>query len=118
MRGIVLMLALLVALCAGTSATADWKQPVNGPLNVDPTHNAEFPRTASVAGVPWVTWNEGVGADNQIYVKYLKGTSWAAAGGSLNIDPGKDAQAADIANIGGVPYVTWFEPDATADQVR
>jgi hypothetical protein len=94
---------------------------VDGSLNVDASHSANYPSIANVGGVPYVTWQE----DNstsvsvpQIRVARLSGSAWSAVGGSLNVDPSKNAANPSIANVGGAPYVAWSENNGTTDQLR
>jgi hypothetical protein len=46
-------------------------------------------------------------------VASLNGSSWHPVGGALNVDPGRNAFAPSIADVGGVPYVAWEEADAS-----
>jgi hypothetical protein len=83
---------------------------------VDATKQAVEPTIASVAGTPYVAWEEMNGSNvNQIRVKSWNGSAWASVGGSLNADPTKGAFRANIADVGGTPYVTWEEE--AVDQV-
>jgi hypothetical protein len=78
-------------------------------LNVDPAKAAQDPFLTTIAGRTYVTWYEHNGTANQVRVKVDDTPSWRSLGGSLNIDPTKTAEDPFIANVGGVPYVTWNE---------
>jgi hypothetical protein len=92
--------------------------PVGGSLNVDATKGAGFPIMTSVAGVPYVTWQESDGAKFQIRVARFNGTSWDAVGPSLNVDTAQAGTEPSIASVGGVPYVTWAESIATVSMEK
>src|SRR4051794_8185705 len=92
--------------------------PVGGSLNVSTGRAAYYPSITSVGGVPYVAWGESDGSRSQIRVKRLESGSWTAVGGALNVDPLRDAQSASIADVGGVPYVAWYEFDGTHDLIR
>jgi len=95
-----------------------WVEPHAGPLNVDPTKNAADAKIASIGGVPYVAWDESDGTHQQIRVARFNGTMWVAVGGSLNVDPTKDAFSPSVRSIGGVPTVAWQESNGTATQIR
>jgi len=72
-----------------------------------------FVEIADVGGVPYITYQQWSGASiNQIRVRRFQGGAWTDVGGSLNQDVNHEASLPRIANVGGVPYVTWFEEDA------
>ncbi len=93
---------------------------LGGVLNVDATKNAYLPRVVDVAGTPYVAWTENNGSNvYQVHVKSWTGSTWAAVGGILNVDPTKTGNEPEMASVGGTPYVVWLEPDASsASQVR
>lgn len=111
------MLAALSLAALPSIARADWSQPSGGALDVTPAANVGFPSIANVGGVPYVTWPERSGGRDQVFVKRLEGTTWVQVGGSLNIDPTEDAISADIASVGGVPYVAWLESNGTREEL-
>jgi hypothetical protein len=90
-----------------------WSQ-VGGALNFDTNHGANHVSIASVGGVPYVAWDEFNGSNGQIFVKRFNGTSWTLVGtGPLNVESTQPASHPSIANVGGVPYVTWDESNGT-----
>ena len=94
-----------------------WVEPAAGPLNVDATKNALYPRITSIGGVPYVTWEESNGVVNQIRVKLFNGSAWVEPkAGPLNLEATQNAGEPAIASIGGVPYVAWDE--ANPNQIR
>ncbi len=94
--------------------------PVGASLNVDTNQAATAPSIASVGGVPYVAWGESITTPNdyQIDVKRLNanGTTWDSVGTPLNVSAAQPGFAPSIADVGGVPYVTWYE-GTTARQV-
>jgi hypothetical protein len=106
------------------SGWAAWKQPVGGPKPLNRgTSTAYEPSLASVAGVPYVAWEEfDPAAQSKLWVSRLNaaGTAWEPVGGAapLNIDPAKHAEEASLAEIGGVLYVAWSETDGTNKEIR
>jgi Bacterial Ig domain len=94
-----------------------WVQ-VGGSLNVDATKGAVLPSITSVAGVPYVTWQESDGAKFQIRVARFNGTTWEAVGPSLNTDTAQAGTEPSIASVGGVPYVAWAESIATVNREK
>jgi hypothetical protein len=121
--------ALLIAslgifvLLVAPSALANWNEPAAGPLNVDPTKNAATGEAnesiTSVGGVSYVAWQETDGSGvTQVRVKSLGGAGWKAVGGSLNVDPTRDAFLPSITSINGVPYVAFEQTTSSATQIR
>ena len=110
----------LLALGGAANASANWAEPFPGVLNVDPALEAETANITSIGGTPYLAWDEDGGGDTwQIRVKRLESGGWASVGGSLNTDSSHDAYAADIADVGGVPYVVWEEDPGTLNfQIR
>ena len=100
-----------VARFNGTS----W-EAVGPSLNTDTAQAGGEPSIASVGGVPYVAWAESIATvnRNKVHVRRLNanGTTWDLVGTDLNVDATKMGQAPRIADVGGVPYVTWFEGDA------
>ncbi len=106
---IIIAIALLWALPAG--AAAAWA-PVGGVLNLDPTHLAARAATATIAGTPWVSFEEeNAGGVDQVRVSHLTPTGWSLVGGALNANPAKDGFGSSITAVGSVPYVAWTEDD-------
>ena len=111
------VLALVLAILAAPVAQADW-HGVGGQVS---TSNASGgPTTTDVGGVAWVAWSGGnEGGSSGIHVKRWNGSSWELVGGVLNVNAAGTVGPPSIANIGGVPYVAWYEKDgAGPDQVR
>ncbi len=115
-------LTALAVIPAG--ALAAWKQPVGGPQPLNRgTLTAYEPSLASVAGVPYVAWEEPTGSGHsQLWVSRLNaaGTAWEPVGGTapLNIDPTKHAEEASLVAIGDVLWVAWSETDGTNKEIR
>jgi hypothetical protein len=88
-------------------------------LNIAPLQAGTEPSIASVGGVPYVAWTESTTTVNQeqVHVRRLNGMTWDVVGTALNVDTAKPARAPRIADVGGVPYVTWFEGITTPQQV-
>jgi hypothetical protein len=86
-------------------------QPVGaGSLNVDTAHFVSAPSIAGVGSTPVVTWSEDFGSGYHDWVKRFDGASWAFLGSNpLNVDPAFTARDPDVADIGGVPYLSWDE---------
>jgi hypothetical protein len=88
-------------------------------LNVNPTKEGFEPSMAAgtvipgQATVPWIVWTEvGTNGKRQVFVNRLDQVSRNAfinVGGSLNVDPNRDAHKPDITFIGNVPFVAWSE---------
>ena len=97
-----------VARFNGTS----W-EAVGASLNIDTAQAGSEPSIASVGGVPYVAWAESIATVNRDKVRVRRlnanGTTWDVVGTDLNFDATKQALAPRIADVGGVPYVTWFE---------
>jgi hypothetical protein len=100
------------------SAAANWSQaPPAGTLNLDPTQPALSSDITSLGGIPYVAWSESNGTNDEVRVKQLTASGWAAIGGALNIDTGKSADNPSITSVGGVPYVAWEESNGTKSQI-
>jgi hypothetical protein len=90
-----------------------WTQiGAGGPLNVDPSKLVISSGIAVSGGTPYVVWSEDNGAYYQVYVKHLNGTNWVQDGGSLNLSTSQSAYDPRIADVGGTPYVTWYESNS------
>ena len=101
---------------ARLTASGAWEQVGGGssPINEDPAANASDPSIANFDGVPFVSWVEA----GKVRVAKLgaDGSSWekvADSASPINQDPAKPAAAPGLANVGGLPYVAWQEPDTT-----
>src|SRR2546421_12983276 len=99
--------ALALALAA-TVSLASFRN-VGGSLNFDAAQAAHNPSIAAVGGVPYVAWEEPVGAVGQIRVRRFDGANWLLVGGPLNADTGKNAVQPSLPDFGGVPYGGWGE---------
>jgi hypothetical protein len=96
--------------CAA-NATIEGQCSQNGNASAD----AEDPRVAAGTmnpanpTVPWIAWDETVGAVHQIFVSRLVGgTHFELANGGAPISVGtNDATRPDITFSGNTPYVTW-----------
>jgi hypothetical protein len=62
-----------------------------------------------IGGVPYVAWQELGASGTQVHVRRWTGSTWAALGSSLNINPNDGAGPPALADIGGVPYVAFSE---------
>jgi hypothetical protein len=104
----------------GVSSTAEGQCS----LNHDAAQDAEDPRVAAGTmnpanpTVPWVVWDEIVGATRQIFVARLVGGShFEIANGGAPISTGTSgATRADITFSGNTPYVTWRESAGGVDK--
>jgi hypothetical protein len=123
-RRSLLLLACVVicalALGAAGSASANWNQPVVAALNVDPAQGAFSSGMTNVGGVPYVAWQEIDGSGNQqIRVKRFDGSAWVTVGsGSLNVSTSQNGIGPVIADVGGIPYVTWHESAGSIYKIR
>jgi hypothetical protein len=87
-----------------------WVLVGSGSLNIDATHNGEAATLADVGGVPYVGWSETDGSHGQLYVKRFDGSAWQQVGtGSMNVDTGHSVSAPSLAGVGGTPVMTWSE---------
>jgi hypothetical protein len=122
-----LSIAVLLVLVGAGSAHAAWKEIVGGPspINFGGTGaSADDTTLASVGGVPYVVWTEYDGTNREVRVARLNaaGTAWERVADSpspINQAPNRNADdRPEIADIGGVPYVTWAENDGTNEEIR
>jgi flagellar hook assembly protein FlgD len=89
-----------------------------GSLNFnDAGGSAQYPCIAIKGGVPYVAWSEFDGVANQIYVKHWNGSEWVKDGGSLNVDPSKNANAPSLIINDGSPFISWTEYLGSVRQV-
>jgi hypothetical protein len=84
-----------------------WTPPIT--LNVNSNRSASVPSLATVSNVLYATWVETDGSHYQVRVKRFDGQNFESLGGSLNVDSSKDANFPSIADVGGVPYLSWSE---------
>jgi hypothetical protein len=97
------------------SCAADPTVEGNCSLNSNPGVDAEDPRVAAGtmnpanATVPWVVWDEEVGAQSEIFVSRLVGgTNFVIANGAQPISSGGgNATRPDITFSGNTPYISW-----------
>ncbi|MCU0490456.1 MAG: hypothetical protein MUD01_02515 [Chloroflexaceae bacterium] len=90
---------------------------VNCALNRNPNRDAEDAKIASgtlpgedvTKPKPWIVFQENDGNYNQIYVSKFDGTKFVPVGGSLNLLPNQNAEAADIVFVGNVPFVSFVQ---------
>ncbi len=87
-----------------------WEAPTQ--IVVNPGRSASGPALATVSNAIHIAWVESDGSHYQVRVKRFDGQNFNSLGGSLNVDPTADAGSPSIADVGGVPYVTWSEFDA------
>ena len=65
--------------------------------------------------VPWATFEQQTGGEQQIFVRAFKNGVWKTQGQSLNIDRDQEAEAPsiDFAGTGRtVPWTAWYEPNS------
>src|SRR4051812_7155 len=104
------------------AAATGW-EAVGGPIGHATNHSANDPSLASVGGVPYVAWRESDGTNLELRVSRMNssGTGWDEVGSGanpINHAPDRDARMPSLADVGGVPYVAWYERDATAQRIR
>ncbi|MFN8151403.1 MAG: hypothetical protein U0R24_09810 [Solirubrobacterales bacterium] len=114
---VIAALALAFSMAFPAAAAADW-QSLGTTLNSDQSPmqtNEDATDIVGVGGVPWATWSEwnSTSSNYQVKAATWNGTAWVQMGGVLNADPIRRADAPAIADVGGVPYVTWHEQDGS-----
>ena len=126
-RTVASALAVLSAVAVTSPAQAAWQELVGGPSPINfggVDRSAHDPSLASIAGVPYVAWTENDGMNLEVRVARLgaDGTTWERVADSPSpINQSATANAdtrLDIADVGGIPYVTWAERDGTNDEIR
>ncbi|MFL5780722.1 MAG: hypothetical protein ACJ760_05365 [Thermoleophilaceae bacterium] len=90
-----------------------WKDFAGGNAAFAPDGGSD-PSLATVGGTLYAAAVSQ--ADGNVRVERLVGTTWQAVGGSLNIDTNESAEAPHIADVGGVPYVSWVERDGNCTE--
>ncbi len=93
------------------------------PINVTSSQSARELGLAAIGSVPYVVWVEGDTVNGELHVARpdAAGTDWeevAASASPINESASESAEAPGISSVGGVPYVTWTEPDGTNEEVR
>src|SRR3954452_16585420 len=119
---LIAVLAVVAATAFASTARGDW-HPGGDPLAAGVADGAALEGCgrsgADVNGVPYVAWVAYPDAINEVQVASFDGSAWHQLGGSLNVDPARQAQSIPaIANVAGVPFVTWVEENDTGVQVR
>lgn len=113
-------LAVAIMLFGNAStAMAGWSQPW-GKLG-----KGQPPSLAVVAGVPYAAWVESDGANAEVRVARLEGSTWvqpwsgvSPTSGAINQSTTADALSPQLASVDGIPYVTWVEHDGGNYEVR
>jgi hypothetical protein len=91
-----------------------WEDAGVQPLNINPAHPAQGEFIIAVGGVPYVTWEESVGASSTethlVYVERFAEGVWSQpVAGALNTSGSVYGYGPSIADVEGVPWVTWTE---------
>lgn len=125
-----LALACLGLAVAPAVASADWVQPVVGasPVNASATRNATSLDLTTVAGVPYIAWNEdttqaGSGSSSTIHVARLApdGSSWDRVGETdtpthpISRLASTSSDSPSLTDVAGVPWVAWQENITQSD---
>jgi hypothetical protein len=118
--------ATALALATAPAALGAWGQPVASPVNLTPLTAGDRSDITIIGGLPHVAWTEPDGANTEVHVARLSadGSVWERVGEALvpsspvNRDALRNAGAATLADVGGVPYVAWVETDGTNREVR
>ena len=93
------------------------------PINENPSENGFAPVLAAIDDVPYLSWMEEDESNIEVRVGRLNadGTAWEQVAGSaspINESSDRDASAASLMSVNGVPYVGWVEEDETNREVR
>jgi hypothetical protein len=100
-----------------------WVQD-GGSLNTGFSQSAENPALANHAGVLHAIWFERVSVNGtpvqRVFVKHLTDGNWipdpdAGPGGTLNVDPARDASYPRLASDGSALYAVWVEKNGAGD---
>lgn len=76
------------------------------------------PRLDSLGGIAYVAFREGLGSVAQAVVIHRRAVAgWARNGGSLNIDPARDAFAPALTFSGSTPFAAWAEANGTTHSI-
>ncbi len=115
-RGVVLAAACCVlALVLPSVASADWVEPAPSALNPAGWQVVTTPTIADIGGTPYVAFAEQADASGsqQIVVEQLVGSTWTQVGAPLDTIGASDylSAPAQVASVGGQPYVTWSVPN-------
>ncbi len=84
-------------------------------LNVDTGRNADSPMITTIGSTPFLVWAEATATATQIRAKRFVNGGWSAVGGVLNVNAANSADGPSIADVAGVPYVTWSEGGAVQE---
>lgn len=106
----------------------DGATATDGGVNVDTAKSATDVSITDVGGVPYVAWIEpDAGGNNELRVAFYDSVAddWdepssaaTASGGGINQRSDLAALNPTIADVGGVPYVSWQETDTFNFEVR
>ena len=103
-----LLCALFVSLAVPSASHAGWARV--GGEDIASPHVFGDHDLQVVGGVPYLAWSEGdTGTVQQLRVARFVGNQWHVIGSSLNRNPAQHAIEPEIADVGGVPWVTWSE---------
>jgi hypothetical protein len=92
---------------------------LGGSVNVDPTKIAQASRVGSVAGTPYVAWQEyDASSHNRVRVARWTGSAWTLVGGALNLDPARHAGQPSVTGLGSTPYVVWEDETGNGAEVH
>ena len=87
-------------------------------LNLNTEEAAYAPSIAIYNGTPYVAFREyNAAGKTQIFLMHYNGSAWVQDGGTLNVNTSESGRYPKIAMFNGTPYVTWYEPSSTFDQV-
>jgi hypothetical protein len=91
---------------------SNWEQ-VGSSLNIDPNGDPANLVMTFIGNTPYVVWREYYSGGYHIIVKHFDGSQWVRDGGDLNFNPIRSGSASVIANLDGIPYVSWCEDDGS-----
>jgi hypothetical protein len=107
------------------AAPTEWQEIVGGPSPVKQAADdqAGDPSLTAIGGVPYVSWRQYDGTNNEVRVSRLNapGSAWEQiVGGTspINQTNNRDAVETSLTGIGGVPYVSWREHDGSNTEIR
>lgn len=103
----------------------DWVEPVGGasPVNFSSTKDSSNPSIVTSGGKLYVAWEEYDGSYWQVRAARLNdaGTAWIEdVGGArpINFSAYAHGSEPDLADLGGLPLITWWEGDGADDEIR
>ncbi|MEZ5081584.1 MAG: hypothetical protein R2878_13215 [Thermoleophilia bacterium] len=95
------------------------------PINRDSLGTARDVAIADVNGIPYGSWIEGDGTNNEVRVARptADGAGWEEVGtgnaaSPINWNASRNASEVAIIGLNGVPYVAWAEQDGTNTEMR